>query len=281
MDDRYARVLELGEIFNKKYGKDLSKLPRKYLEQELAKMHSAGKELYQLSIQMLNEFEKVKKANLDLEEKMKHLYAQLDGIRGNIKLSDYEDFNDQCKEMYGDLWNRLDDRSHGFLVTAHYLKDRCRYECLDFSPVILEFCRVFENEMLCKVFIEFVEGQAQRTEFRYPSRDAFKVIEDAVNNIKGNKNYFISSMDMVKAFEEMNNSFPEDTYETEMQHFLSEKHYDLAQISDKDGFINPAKDYVNNYRNEAAHPNHMDSAKADTCKEKTEDLVGTFINAAE
>ena len=148
----------------------------------------------------------------------------------------------------------------------------------DFSPVILEFCRIFENEMLAKIFTEFINEQAEQKPLSVENKD-FDKVKKAVDSQRKYNNFFLSSMDMLKLLSYMNRSYINNCYEEKLKEQIEEKGFDTSKLSDKKGFINPGKNYVNSYRNEAAHPNLMALDAANSCMEETEKLVNQFLSA--
>ena len=50
-------------------------------------------------------------------------------------------------------------------------------------------------------------------------------------------------------------------------------------MADRQGFIEPGKAYVNDFRNEAAHPNYMQEPVATECMNQTSTLVKRFLDA--
>ena len=195
-------------------------------------------------------------------------------LQGDVRM--YRDF---CANEYNEFWDDLDMNSKEFLITAHYLYDRSKAQATDFSPVIIEYCRVFENELLVKIFKIFIQSQASLSQKPTYQNRVFVKIDKAVDDQKNYGGFFLSSMDMVKILQIMNRFFNEAGYENNLNLFLRTNGYDTRQLSDRQHFIIPAKDYVDNYRNEAAHPNFLQEEMAANCHSKTKYLIRKFIGA--
>ena len=67
--------------------------------------------------------------------------------------------------------------------------------------------------------------------------------------------------------------------EINLKVFLQNEGYDTDKLSNRTDFIDPAIYYVNNYRNEAAHPNFLNESSALNCKAKTDSLLKQFFNS--
>ena len=58
--------------------------------------------------------------------------------------------------------------------------------------------------------------------------------------------------------------------------YLINKNWDMDSLSDED-FEIKSHEYVDNYRNEAAHPNVLKIEVADKCKEKTKKIIKKYM----
>ena len=245
----------------------------------MQKLKKCGKDTYDKMKKLSQEFTELSKKNLALEEKITLLYENLDRQREAMLDYDVETYRKSCVEQYKKIWNELEENSREFLITATYLYERSLSQDTDFSPVIIEFCRVFENELLEKIFVEFIEHQADLNRLITYQNRIFSKIGNAVNSKLNNNTFFLSSMDMLKLLSFMGNKYNSNCCEKELQKHIRNKGFDTSKISNRSKFIEPAKNYVNNYRNKAAHPQYMKEMKAEECKEKTKSLVTKFLDA--
>lgn len=241
-------------------------------------LRECGKDTYDRMKELSREFTVLREKNLELEETVTLLHQNLDQQRAAMQEGDVEMYRMICKEQYKSFWEDLDSASQEFFVTAHYLYERSKAQNTDFSPVIIEFCRIFENELLEKIFKEFVTHQATLNRVFTYQNFVFKKVTNAISAEKNNGFFFLSSMDMLKLLSCMGRTY-NNGYEKELQEHLYRNGFDTDKISNKINFIDPAKAYVNNFRNQAAHPNFLKEAVASACKDQTDNLVNRFISA--
>lgn len=243
------------------------------------KIKESGKDTYDKLQSLSKEFTELREKNLELEDTVKLLHDNLDQQRAAMSKDDVVSHRSVCKDQYSSFWNDLDPNSQEFFITAHYLYERSKAQQTDFSPVIIEFCRIFENEMLVKVFTEFIQKQARLNRLMSYHNKLFSKVENAVNIQNRDGSFFLSSMDMLKLLSYMNRSFSDNCYEKELQTHIRRKGFDTRKIADRQGFIEPGKAYVNDFRNEAAHPNYMQEPVATECMNQTSTLVKRFLDA--
>ena len=245
----------------------------------IKQLHMKGKETYDKMHELSEEFTSLRDKNLELEDMILLLHENLDKQKENMTNADITNSRKICSKIYSDFWNELDSVSQEFFVTAHYLYERSKSQNADFSPVIIEFCRIFENELLVKVFKGFIQTLATSSRLLSYQNSIFNKIYTAIDSQNNNGFFFLSSMDMIKLLSHMNRTFNNNTYEKELQNYICRKGFDIVKISNRNHFIKPAKDYVNDYRNEAAHPNFLHEDTAADCKEMTRILIEQFLNA--
>ena len=242
-------------------------------------LQSIGKETYEKMKQLSQEFEILKNKNIEFEEKIKLLHENIDKQYATLMDGDIDTYFSRCENKYKSFWNDLDDNSRKFFATAHYLMDKSKSYKTDFSPVIIEFCRIFENEMLEKIFKQFVLHQATLSKVTSYSIPCFGRIEKAVNDQRDRSFFFLSSTDMLNILGCMNRNFKVIGYEQLLQNHIRRNKFNLREVSDRNQFIKPAKEYIDSFRNEAAHPKFLQEDDASQCEIKTKELVGTFLDA--
>lgn len=258
---------------------DSSEWSMKQWEDFGKKIKEQGKDTYNRLQSLSKEFTELREKQLELEDTIKLLHQNLDQQRAAMLDGDVKSHRKVCAEIYQAFWNDLDKNSQEFFITAHYLYDRSKAQQTDFSPVIIEFCRIFENEMLQKIFTDFIQKQASNNRLLSYSNRLFIKVENAISSHSNEGSFFLSSMDMIKLLSLMNRRFNGNCYEQALQHHIRREGFDTLKISDRQSFVNPGKKYVNEFRNEAAHPNYMKEQAATNCKEMTERLINTFLSS--
>lgn len=270
--------ISLFEII-KSLPEDPSSLSTNEITQYFQKLKHSGESAF-LSLQSLHrEFNNLKNSNADLERTIAELQQNLDRQYGELSEGDLTAYQNTCSELYKPFWSALDDTSKKFFVTAHCLYEKSRAYQMDYSPVIIEFCRVLENEMQKKIFKSFIEERARSGALITYKNKSFEKIKEEIGEQKKYGHYFLSAMDMLTSLSFMDHAYTEPCCEKELRQHIQQAGFDVAKVSDKEHLIEPGKRYVNNYRNQAAHPNIMDQSKADRCIEQTSKLVKRFLSA--
>ena len=243
----------------------------------IEKLYGLGKQTQRDLEQLDQEFQDLRRKNGELEEILQELYANLDKQKAQMQEGDIQYHRMICSDIYKDFWNALDEDSQEFYVTAHYIYDKIKSKKGDFSPVIIEFCRIFENELQAKIYKEYVETLSQRNPPIIDLDKSYSNLSKAVDDKKRKGKYFLSSTDMINYLAALRTvSSSRSGYNHDMREYLSQRDWDTVSLSDE-SFEQQSHDYVENYRNEAAHPNMMDEKVAMKCKEKTKKIVKKFI----
>ena len=265
----YSPLMELIE--------DLYTAPNAERDAIIERLYGLGKKT-QTDLERLDlEFQELRKKNGELEEILKELYVNLDKQKAQMQEGDIEYHRIVCSEIYGDFWDLLDDDSQEFFITAHYIYDKIKSKNGDFSPVIIEFCRIFENELQTKIYTDYMEALSKKNPPIVDLNKIYNNLSKAVDDKKRKGTYYLSSTDMINYLAALR--FLSDSrtgYNYDMREYLTNRNWDTAMLSDE-VFERQSHDYVNNYRNEAAHPNLLDEEVALKCKEKTKKIVKRFI----
>lgn len=248
---------------------------QKFLQQVQELTSSTFERMKSLS----QEFFELKNRNLEQEEKIALLYENMDKQSNSMLKDDKKNYRSFCEKKYYSFWKKLDSNSQEFLITAHFIFDRTKSTNADFSPVIIEFCRVFENEMLEKIFKQFIQHQASSPRILSYQFKVFEKAKNAIDKQKTTSSFFLSSMDMLKLLSHMSKKYNCDSIEKALQIHISTQGFDTNKISNKQNFIEPAKNYIDIYRNGAAHPHFFEETCAEECKEKTIKYVDLFLSA--
>ncbi len=243
----------------------------------IERLYGLGKKT-QIDLEQLDlEFQELRKKNGELEEILQELYANLDKQKAQMQEGDIQYHRTVCSEIYKDFWDVLDSDSQEFFVTAHYIYDKIKSKKGDFSPVIIEFCRIFENELQAKIYIDYVEVLSQKNPPIIDLDQKYSNLSKAVEDKKRKGKFFLSSTDMINYLAALRTvCSSRGGYNNDMREYLTQRDWDTALLSDE-VFEQQSHDYVENYRNEAAHPNMLDEGVAMKCKEKTKKVVKKFI----
>lgn len=131
----------------------------KSTEKTFDEINELTKEIFELRNTVLSfisgveqKFKDLKASNVESEDKISEIYKLLDesSRKSNLQSS----FNDAKDAIF--LFEKLEDKSKTFLSSSFFLKEQLiKSNAKDFSPFILQFCRVFENELLNKLFLTF------------------------------------------------------------------------------------------------------------------------------
>ena len=247
---------------------------------ELAeKAKSIAKERYNDYNGLVKKYEIQKQQLQILEETIEVLKNDNDLLRQNV-MKPYQSFQNVCEQKYKQVWELLTEESKIYLMMANYLfhigannKDKI----IDFSPVVIELCRVFENELGTKIFNPYIEKKKNEDELQ-PS-DIGDSLYDAVMSFKDYGNYFLSMKEMIINLSLLKNNYDFDTYIGDLKVELKKENWDLYKLADY-SFCKKGKDYTNNMRNKAAHPGQvLDKDFAANCNKVTKELLTEFITS--
>lgn len=251
-------------------------------------------------LDMLNDiqtdFESTKNEAREDEQKLFLLYNKLDRRLKNLtnEISDELESYKELSETIILNWDKLDSLSKEIFPLAEYLYSKLQeIPQVDFSPVILQYCKSIENELLKKLFIKFTLYLINK----FKDLDTF-LKDDLVKIINNKENqtfYFANSIQKAKGKDEIDIKY---TF-GQMQHILSltkseeivsrsplykefltyiQKYYN-AQIFLANDFLKEIKEINDNYRNKCAHPYKLDIDKAKYCKERIPKDIDYIIDS--
>lgn len=231
---------------------------------------------------LLNEMRTLKADDDKNHEKYDLLWQQyneiLNGEFTKMTEGDKALFLARSRSIYLENWDDLDEVSHNMLATALYLQDLCREISIDdYSPVIIEFCRVFENEIKKKIFDPFIsfDNNEDINDAGFP----YSEIVSALKSIKEKGYSFISLKSMLLCLQELNDRRKSCGLSQSLSSFLDKNHWKKGRLIDAKFTKNSIK-YTEEYRNPAAHPNIMNQNDAEKCNSQTNQLVRYFISCA-
>lgn len=243
------------------------------IQEIINQIQDLGRETLEMYDSLFNDFSRLKESNAETEEKLVQMCKALDEC--TLRESDYNANKILCEQRYACVWPKLDKSSKSFLITASYLCRKCVGDNLDFSPMIVEMSRAYENELLEKIFRDFVNRNAVSASLPRPKgRDA---LFDAVEDVKNGKPFFISLTQMIKIMNRMSSN-ANNTYGRRLYADLNTD-WDTVMLSDNK-FCKEGITYANEYRNRAAHPGTtLDKTDAEDCEQLSQYLLKHFIDS--
>lgn len=189
---------------------------------------------------------------------------------------DQELYMGKAREAYFESWTHLSESSRIMLATALSIHDALRgISDKDLSPVIIEYCRIFENEFRLKLYDGFI-----------PLIDPYKSMDvkepyicfiKAAEKYKENGQYFLSLAQMILCVQELKNNNKRCSLSDALSVYLIKNQWNKNKLTDKT-FTSESLTYTNQYRNKSAHPNIMSENDVTSCVQKTKRLVGHFIS---
>ena len=243
---------------------------------------------------LVEDFKDFKNETRDIEEKIILMTKQLVRVEDSVEKEKLDDYTDLCRSKY-DNWDDYDELTRKLLPVSEILYSQLqKFENPDYSPVVLEMCRGFENELKLKIFSEFVKqyGMTHKNDLKeHLKNDQINTYRNAkgqdeiVSTETGKFQSKISSYirDLKKKEErplvftlgEMNcilgNVF--NTLLREKSQLLSDFYAYLGGITNISDFLSleylrKIKELVDEFRNKAAHPNFIDIKIMEDCRAK-------------
>jgi hypothetical protein len=250
-----------------------------FMNEMLMRMESVERKIdnvLEVVVSIQNDIDGIRATNRDAEEKLTLIHSLLDrrlsSLADELKddLEDYVGFVQRSMEH----WDKLDPLSREMLPLAEYLYDRLhQIHNVDFSPVILQYCRSLENEILKKIFIGFTVHLYRS----YPALDRFLEVDFKLETTtrfarackyqkgkpEGQIKYTFGEMNyiLMKALEPQHVQSP---LLKEFVAFVGNK-ADSSLLLSTD-FTSRMKNIVDQYRNKCAHPNKLDVTAAAACR---------------
>ena len=249
---------------------------------------------------LVEDFRNFKNETRDIEEKIILMTKKLCKVEDSVEKEQLDDYTDVCRSKY-DNWDAYDDLTRKFLPVSEILYSQLqKFENPDYSPVVLEMCRGFENELKLKIFSEFIKQYAVKHKDDLDKhlmndqinkyRNVFTGQDDVVSTITSKFQKKISSyikhlkkreeMPLVFTLGEMNFILENVNKRPirEKSQLLTDFYSYLEGITNITDFLNleyqkKISELVEDFRNKAAHPNFVDIKVMEDCRSKfPEDL---------
>ncbi len=242
-----------------------------------------------------SDFKETKIATLDLQEKIlklnKHLDKSVSLIFENHKVS-IADYRDILEQWFSFEWEKFEDLSKSYLPSAEYLFDNLKkLENPDLSPFILQYCRALENEMLNKIFKNYVKTiQNRKIDLEQVFLWDFELKEDGKPN-SDISNKFARHIQKCIRTDESRWFFDLGSMRLYLEYltgktvnkspFLQDFRLFLLSFFDSNildtEFLIKIKETTEEYRNKAAHPSKISFEEASVGKVKIKDLLKRFL----
>lgn len=244
---------------------------------------------------MLDDFKNFKNETRDIEEKIVLMVSKLKPVENSVDREELETYTDLCRSKY-ENWDDYDDLTRKFLPVSEILYSQLqKFNDPDYSPVILEMCRGFENELKLKIFIEFVKQYAvahkddlkehlkndnsstyynvfthQNEAVSLLTSTFQKKISSCINSMKkqDNKPIVFTLGEMNFVLEKVGNKPIRDKSQ-----LLTDFYIYLEGITNITDFLSieyqrKISELVEDFRNKAAHPNFIKKEIMEDCRSK-------------
>ncbi|VVB93253.1 Lipopolysaccharide assembly protein B [uncultured archaeon] len=180
--------------------------------------------------------------------------------------------------------HKLENESICAIATGDFLLRSFKYNPnLDFSPIIIEYCKALECELYTKLFKKI------RTHFKiFSSKSLDEVLknEEKIKNLKSVCKFFKEEKELtlgeiafiltlVNSDSERSKSILLRVLEDFIQTKTQSPEIFLAKV----GFTSRIKEIVDYYRNPAAHVKTLNMDDATACREKVLDCINDFIKS--
>lgn len=123
--------------------------------------------LLKLLNQLVDDFIKIKELNAETDEKILKLTLEIEENLKIVKENNYSSiakYEKLLERLFSFEWDKFEVLSKSYLPTAEFLFDElAKFENPDLSPFILQYCRALENEILQKIFRNYIQNLKDRS----------------------------------------------------------------------------------------------------------------------
>lgn len=243
------------------------------LKDYTAELLSLGKDLDALYQKTTAEITELKEKNKELEEenaKLKEENRKLKVYIKSMSAADYKISTAVCEKEYDVYWKLLEEDSRKFLVTSYFILRKTKGTNSDFSAAVVSLCKPYEAEIKNKIFMPFIIEQSK---LPILTRDT-GLLRATVENYKTNRYAHMSFKLMILCLRKP--KYP-ISYEQRLHDVLYKNKWNLKVFESKD-FTAESIDYMEKYRNFAAHVNFVEEQFAIDCKIATKKLLIKLIS---
>lgn len=234
-----------------------------------------GENLNAFLFNSLEEIENLKKKLNEQKLESKEIIAQLNQkikvLSGTMTDADYKLCSLVCKKDYEQCWDLLEEDSRKFLITAYFVMKAIKKTKFDFSAVVLCLCKPFENELKKKIYEPFIIRESKLPLIK---NERSKLCEGIVYYQKNGVVYLPTKM-MLVCLKPTSYTM---SYQQRLHNELCSDCWNMAALTNQK-FIDGSIDYMEEYRNMAAHTHVLEEKNANACKTETRKYVTYFLSA--
>jgi len=243
------------------------------------------------------EFTSIKQVPIEVEERIILLANELDkkiDLLYKNNENDIEPYIIIVKKWLSHEWDKLHELSKKYLPSAEYLFAKIsKIPDADLSPFIIQYCRAFENEMLTKIFHNYLISLREEA---FDIEKKFKWDFELKDNGKHNNENTFKAANYIKRclsrsqdewFFELGSIEINLRYVTGdmlskspfLSHFKKylEKYFEKNIVEAE--FLDKMKKIREEYRNKAAHPNIISLEEAQAGKQTIREMIITFLES--
>ena len=239
------------------------------------RLSSFGENLNNFFISSIEEIDRLKKEltaqKLEADEIIAKLNKKLEALSGTLTDGDYKLCSIACKKDYEQCWDLLEEDSKKFLITSYFIFKKISTTNSDFSSVVLCLCKPFENEIMKKIFIPFI---IEESKLPIITVDTSK-LRETIERYKNTNHLFLYIKIMLSNFRPPKHN---NGYTQRLHNKLYKNSWNMRRLV-YEPFIAGSIEYMEKYRNTAAHIDIMEEQSATACKLETIKYVTHFLSA--
>jgi hypothetical protein len=241
------------------------------------------------------DFIKVKESNSELDEKLIKLNIELENSLKIIYDNNYNiiaKYERILENLFGFEWDKFEDLSKSYLPAAEFLFDELsKLEHPDLSPFILQYCKALENEILQKIFRNYVQDLKNRNinfdsdfewdisldENKKPNSDnTYRLARHLIKCLNtGREKWFFELGSMHTYLQYLTgNTIKKSQLLQDLKAFLF-KYFEKNILETE--FLLRIKKITEEFRNKAAHPNQISIAEAERGKKEIRSILKDFL----
>jgi hypothetical protein len=258
------------------------------IEQSQIRMELKIDEIHLKINNLINSMTEIKSTLRDEDDKLFLMSKQLDRFEkiisdGSDELND--DYTELSKRIFQN-WEDLEELSKKFIPVAEYLYSKLQLTPeVDFSPVVLQYCRALENEFLHKIFSDYtlklIKKEANNIhKFLFKDQKSFYTKQFAGKVKKAvrtnHPEYTLGEMNKILSFINNVEIKNESPLLIDFREFLS-KSYDVDALLSSE-YIKVIDEIVRDFRNPSAHPEFIKIEIAQECKSIIPDKIDYLLN---
>lgn len=239
------------------------------------RLSSFGENLNNYLYSNLNEIKELKEElnaqKIEADEIIEKLNKKLKLLSNSMSAADYQLCTLACQKDYAKYWDLLAEDSKTFLITSYFVLKKIIATKSDFSAVVLCLCKPFENELRAKVYEPFI---IKESTLPFIEKDSSKLAE-GIKYYKKKLEFYLPIKIMIINFEppKFKNS-----YQQKLQNDLFKSGWKMNLLTNQQ-FIEDGVEYMEKYRNLAAHTTVLEKQIAIDCRLETKRIIERFLSA--